>query len=173
MILSNTARIPWLASLLIATGLLNLAGTATAADSATAVETYTWSARLVALDTGARTVTVESLLVSDESRAEAAGLHAGDHATLTWSGITSAAGVRSVTRGPASEDAALTLPIEFVSTELDGRYVRFKVRVPASDLAAIESLGSGEWITAVSPQHAMAPERAVISIRPYNSVSTS
>lgn len=173
MIRTHLARTPWLSSLLIAMGMLSIAGAAQAADTGLNGDDYTWSARLVAVDSADRTATLESLVVDVDGLDNAADLHAGDHAVLAWSGITWAAGVRGVTPGMKSEYDGLTLPIEFVSTEMNDRYVRFKVRVPSTDIAALESLSSGEWVTATSPRHASSPDEAVISIRPYNAVSKS
>ena len=84
--------------------------------------------------------------------------------------IRTAAGVRRVTEGPAPKDDWLTLPVEFVCTELDGRYIRFSVPVPSDDLAKIASLSAGQWITATSPRRAARNEEAVVDVRPYNDV---
>ena len=111
---SVLARIPRVGSMLLATGVLAIAGIAPAATAATSdSDAYTWSARLVELDAAHRTVTVESLVVAVGGLENAAKLHAGDRAMLTWSGITSASGVRDITPGSRSEHDGLTLPIEF------------------------------------------------------------
>jgi hypothetical protein len=62
------------------------------------------------------------------------------------------------------------LPIEFVSTESDSRYVRFKVPVPSVDAARIEPLGPGAWVTAISPRRLGSFEEAVVAVRPYTDV---
>jgi len=67
-------------------------------------------------------------------------------------------------------DDWLTLPVVFVSTELDGRYIRFSVPVPSDDLAKVASLSPGQWITATSPRRATRNEEAVADMRPYNDV---
>ena len=130
---------------------------------------YTWSAELVAVDEQAQTVTVQSRLVSNPD-AEFASLDGGERVNLVWSGINTAAGVRRITKGAAPEEDRLTLPIEFVSAELDNQYVRFKVPVPSDDLAKIASLSSGQWVTGTSPQRAATWEEAVADLRPYNDV---
>ena len=154
--------------LLIGAGLLAMAAASpTLAD--TANDTYTWSAELVAVDENAGTVTVQSSLVGHPA-VDLDGLDGGDRVTLTWSGIRTAAGVRRVTEGPAPTDDWLTLPVEFVSTELDGRYIRFSVPVPSDDRAKVASLSPGQWITATSPRRAARNEEAVVDMRPYNDV---
>jgi hypothetical protein len=132
-------------------------------------DSYTWSAELVEVDQPAGTVTVQSRLVSNAD-VDFKSLDKGDRVTLTWSGINTAAGVRRVVQGDAPDGDALTLPIEFVSPELDERYVRFKVAVPSDDLARIASLQPGAWITATSPRRAEDFEEAVVDVRPYNDV---
>jgi len=134
-----------------------------------AKETYTWSAELVAVDEQARTVTVQSRLVSNPD-VEFVSLDGGDRVNLVWSGINTAAGVRRITKSAAPEEESLTLPIEFVSGELDNQYVRFKVPVPSDDLAKLASLSPGHWVTGTSPQRAATWEEAVADLRPYNDV---
>jgi hypothetical protein len=140
-----------------------------AASANAANDTYTWSAELVSIDEKARAVTVQSPLVSDVE-IDLGRLDRGDRVTLTWSGITTGAGIRRITDGAAPADDWLTLPIEFVSAEHDGRYVRFIVPVPSGDLAKLASLSPGQWITATSPRRANSHEEAVAEIRPYNDV---
>jgi hypothetical protein len=151
-------------------GLLAMAAAAPVAADDTAKDTYTWSAELVALDKEARTATVQARFVSDAD-VDFESLEAGDRVTLIWSGITTAAGVRRITNGAAPEDDRLTLPIEFVSTEMDNQYVRFKVPIPANDLAKVESLTPGQWITATTPYRAANWEGAVVKLRLYTDVS--
>ena len=132
-------------------------------------KSYTWSAELVALDEQARTLTVQSPLVS-EAVVDFDSFHGGDRLTLTWSGINTAAGVRRMTKGAADEGDQLTLPVEYVSSELDDRYVRFKVPVPSADLARLKTLQPGHYVTATSPRRASRWEEAVVDVRPYNDV---
>jgi hypothetical protein len=134
---------------------------------AKADETYTWSAELVAFDAASNTLTVKAPLVSNPERTNLAALHAGDRAVLTWSGLSTAAGVRAIERGDKSSFDRMTMPIEFVSSELEGRYVSFKVPIPAKDAAAIGKLTPGMYVTATSPLRAKSAADAVTSIRPY------
>ncbi len=139
-----------------------------AASSGKTGETYTWSAELVAFDAASNTVTVKAVLVSNPERTDLSVLHAGDHAVLTWSGLSTAAGVRAIERGNTSSFDRMTMPIEYVSSELDGRYVSFKVPIPAAGAAAIGNLRPGTYVTATSPLRAKSAVDAVTSIRPYS-----
>jgi hypothetical protein len=150
-------------------GVLALAVALPAFSGNAANDSYTWSAELVEVDQPAGTVTVQSRLVGN-AEVDFENLDKGDRVTLTWSGINTAAGVRRVVQGDAPDSDLLTLPIEFVSPELDERYVRFKVAVPSDDLAKIASLQPGSWITATSPRRANDFEEAVVDVRPYNDV---
>ena len=147
--------------------LLAMAAAPPASADDAADETYTWSAELVEVDAPARTVTVQARLVGN-AEVDFDALERGDRPTLTWSGINTAAGVRSIVDGRAPDDHRMTLPIEFVSAEHDRQYVRFKVAVPTDDLAKVASLQPGTWITATSPRRAARFEEAVADLRPYN-----
>src|SRR5689334_12704166 len=153
----------------VALGLLAMATAlpASAENATNQSDTYTWSAELIEVDQPDSTVTVQSRLVSDAD-VDFDALHEGDRVTLTWSGINTAAGVRGIARGNAPAADSLTLPIEFVSPQLDERYVRFKVAVPREDLTKLATLQPGSWVTATSRRHAKHFEEAVADLRPYN-----
>ena len=150
-------------------GLLAMAAALPASAGPAANDTYTWSAELVEVDEPARAVTVQSRLVGN-AEVDFDALEKGDRVTLTWSGINIAAGVRRIVDGEPPADDRLTLPIEFVSAEHDGQYVRFKVPVPSDDLTRLASLEPGTWVTATSPRRAEHFEEAVADLRPYNDV---
>lgn len=154
----------------VATGLVAMAAALPAIANGAANDTYTWSAELVAIDEPARTVTVQSRLVSNAD-VDFDAIENGERVTLTWSGINTAAGVRRIVDGAPSEDDRLTLPIELVSAERDNRYVRFKVLVPSDDVAKLAQLEPGEWITATSPRRGARFEEAVADMRPYTDVA--
>jgi hypothetical protein len=139
-----------------------LGASASRADEAAS---YTWSAELVAVDTAANTVTVKSRLV--EEAGKVADLEPGDAAMLTWTGLNIAAGIRALERGTKSSYDRMTMPVEYVSSELDGRYIVFEVPIPAGDAAAIQMLEPGAWVTATSPHLPKDKTEAVTSIRPY------
>jgi hypothetical protein len=172
----------WIAAIAVtlAAGVVALVGSRTAsgqADKASAASsdradtTYTWSAELVDFDAASNRITVRAMLVSNPEQTDLAALHAGDRAVLTWSGLSMAAGVRAVQRGSSSSFDRMTMPIEYVASELDGRYVSFKVPIPARDAAAIAKLTPGTHVTATSPLQAKSMEEAVTTIRPYNDPS--
>jgi hypothetical protein len=155
---------------LAAAAALTLAGTTAAAESNATNDSYSWSAELIGFDEQAGTMTVQARLVTEADAAALSSLDSGDRATLVWSGMNWAAGVRKLTQGAPAEGDYLTLPIEFVSTEVEDRYVRFKVPVPSGDRARIDALSEGSWVTAVSPRRATSYEEGVATVRPYNDV---
>jgi hypothetical protein len=124
---------------------------------------YSWSSELVAIDAAASTVTLKARVVTG-GRVES--LKPGDRATLVWSGSNWAAGVLAVKRAAPGAEDRLTLPIEFVAHAPDSQYVSFKVTVPRAELADIEKLGPGDWVTGISSRNPDAPE-AVADLRPY------
>lgn len=131
---------------------------------------FEWSAELVALDEATNTITVKSLIVGREMT-DWDAFDKGDRVVLTWSGITSATGVRYLSHEmPELENARLTMPVEFVSVTDDHRYVTYRVALPASEMANIKALETGAWITATSPYEADLDELLVESIRPYTAI---
>src|SRR5512142_2981906 len=118
------AAVAVLASVCMLLGASSLAaqsGNAAAEHSGKTAETYTWSAELVAFDAASNTLTVKAPLVSNPERTNLSALRKGDRAVLAWSGLSTAAGVRAVERGSTSSFDRMTMPIEFVSSELEGR----------------------------------------------------
>lgn len=91
---------------------------------------------------------------------------------LTWSGTSgSASGVRNLTHGISVAAGELfTMPVEFVSMEMDNRYVNFRVPVPRADVEKMRALSTGEWITATSSHELSDESDVVAAIRPYTSV---
>ena len=135
--------------------------------------TYTWSAQLVAFEAASNAVTVKAMLVSNPEKTDLSALHAGDDAVLTWTGLWTAAGVRAIERGNTSSFDRMTMPVEYVASELDGRYVSFKVPIPAKDAEKIARLSPGAYVTATSPLRAKSADEAVTAIRPYNDLSST
>ncbi len=140
------------------------------ASAAPAQQTYTWSADLVAYDAGSHTVTLRAMLFSDADAPDKSKLQAGDRVTLTWSGLSTGAGIRAIERGTNTKYDRMTMPVEFVSTEVDGRYVSFKVPVPMKDAEAVAKLKPGDYVTVTSPLKAKSPDDVVMAIRDYNDV---
>lgn len=168
----DMTRIGWRCSLLIVLGLLAMAGTQVAADdAASSSDTYTWSAELVAFDDMAKTATVQTRLVSHAEIEDLSGFSEGDQVMLKWSGAySSASGVRNVTRDTmVDEGDRFAMPVEFVSTQMDNRYITFKVPVPSRDVEKIKALEPGEWVTATSPHEPSDQTTAITQIHPYSS----
>lgn len=156
-------------SLVLAIGLMAVAGSPLAA--ADADGTYTWSAELVEFDDTATTATVQARMVSHSEVTDFSTFSQGDQIMLTWSGAySSASGVRNLTHETSVDEGELfTMPVEFVSMEMDNRYVNFKVPVPSGDVAKIKSLTPGTWVTVTSAHEPGDQAEAVAGIRPYNS----
>lgn len=157
----------WLA---LTAGLLALGTISSAASAETAgasTDSYTWSAELVSLDESAGTAVVKSRVVEHAEIDNLSDLDEGDRVTIVWSGLTWASGIRSIETGSV-ENERFALPAEFVSSEMDGQYVTFRVRIPSEDLPEIRSLSEGEWVTLTSPHQPSGWEEAVADARPYS-----
>ncbi len=146
---------------------------APAADSPKIAQQFSWSAELVSFDKASRMLTLKSRI---EDAAEVKGLdhlEKGDAVTLTWTGRSWGAGVRDITQGHERSAPAetLILPAEFVGTELDDRYVVYRLPIPAAAVAKIAALKPGQWVTAMSPRQSMDPQKAITQIHAYNEVS--
>ena len=163
------ARIIRTLSLTVGLGLVAVAGSPLAA--ADTDSTYSWSAEFVAFDDAAKTVTVQARIVSHSEIEDFSAFSKGDQIMLTWSGAYgSASGVRNLTHDTSVDEGELfAMPVEFVSMEMDNRYVNFKVPVPAGDVAKVKSLAPGKWVTVTSPHEPSDQAEAVAGIRPYNS----
>lgn len=159
-----------LSVLAVLSALLGTQSMAAGSDEAAADELYTWSAELVALDEANGTATVKSRVVNRADVGNLSELAEGDPMTIAWSGITWASGIRSITPGTEGEEDRFTLPAEFVSVEMDGMYVTFRVPVPSEAVGRIESVSPGEWVTLTSPHQPSGPAEAVVDVRPYNDV---
>lgn len=159
-------------ALLVAGGLLALNAASHADESASTMpDEYEWSAELVAFDAAERTLTAQARVEHHAEIENLAEFDAGDRLTLTWTGRFSAAGIRDLSPTRETSPDRLTMPVEFVSSEMDGQYINFRVPVPPADVAAIETLSPGDWIRGTSPRQATEWSDAVSTIRPYNDVS--
>ena len=172
MRISKTTPIRLASLAAVATLSLGIAGSAVMAATALAAEhgTYDWSARLVSFDQAAGTAVLESRV---EGHADIDGLDSfadGDRLTLVWTGRSWAAGIRDLARDPELSAETLSLPVEFVSSERDGEYINFRVKVPASAIGTIAAMEPGVRITGVSPKQATSFESGVMSMRHYNDV---
>lgn len=132
---------------------------------------YEWSGTLVSFDEAARTAVVQARI---ETYAKIDGLDrfsAGDRLILTWTGRNWAAGVRGLAADPELTPETLSLPVEFVSTEREGRYLNFRIPVPAGAVDAIAAMEPGTRVTGMSPRMATDWNTAVRSLRHYNDIS--
>ena len=136
---------------------------------AAGISAYTWFAELVAYDAPSHTATLKARVVAySDHPTDFSSLHAGDRAMLTWSGVETAVGIRSIEPGKKSSFDRMTLPIEYVSSDAQHEYVTFKVRIPAKDAGAIAKLKPGDYVTATSPLMADDAKTAVSAIGPYS-----
>lgn len=165
MSISNTTR-----NLVLSFTLAVAAASATGARAA-AAENYDWSAKLVSFDAAAGTAVLQERV---EAHADIAGLDGftdGDRLTLVWTGRSWAAGIRDLARDPELAPGALTLPVEFVSSESDGEYINFRIKVPASAIEKLAALDPGVRVRGESPRSGASFDDAVISLRHYNDVN--
>lgn len=131
---------------------------------------YEWSAELVSFDEATNTAVlrarVESYITIDalESFSE------GDRLILTWTGRSWAGGIRSLAKDPELTPETLSLPVEFVSTERDGKYIDFRIPIPESAVEAISDMEAGTRVTGISPRMATDWHSGVSSLRHYNDI---
>jgi hypothetical protein len=145
---------------------------AAGAPADTAIDgSYTWSAELVSVDETAGTTVVTSRVVDHADIGDLSTLAAGDRVIITWSGLNWASGIRGIARGSEAESDRFSMPAEFVSSEMDGRYISVRVPIPSEDVSQISASSPGEWVTLTSPHRPSSPKEAVIDIRPYNDAS--
>jgi hypothetical protein len=151
---------------------LGLAGAALGAASAYAAqaETYEWSASLVSFDAASGTAILQERV---EAHAAIDGLDdfaEGERLTLVWTGRSWAAGIRDLVRDSDLDPEVLALRVEFVSSERDGRYINFRVKLPADSVDRIAAIGPGARVTGVSPRAVASWDQSVIALRPYNEI---
>ena len=79
--------------------------------------------------------------------------------------------MRDIGRDLEYAEGTLTLPIEFVATDDENRYVTFRVPVPSDSFDKIAALEPGDRVTGISPKMAKSWDSAVLSARHYNDIS--
>jgi len=139
-------------------------------------DTYTWNGELVSLDTAAKTMTVKSRMAYQEAISELKHFKTGDRVWIVWSGIhDSSDAVRQVRRSETGRkiDETLVLPAELVSTEAPNQYITIRVKVPESQLSAINTVKPGEWVTVTSRHRPSTDDEAVVAVRPYAASPTT
>jgi hypothetical protein len=138
--------------------------------------TYTWSGELVSVDATAGTMTVKSRVAYQDAVSELKQFKPGEPVWVVWSGLRDYSdAVRQVRRFEANRkiDEDLVLPAELVSTEAPNQYVSLRVKVPASELAAIKAVKPGEWIIVTSRHRPSTDAEAVVTVKPYGSSVTT
>ena len=151
---------------------LSLSSYAVNAAEASAADTkpYEWSARLVSFDDATNTAVFRASVASHVKIDGIDSFEEGERLILTWSGRSWASGVRSLDKDPTLTPDTLSLPIEFVSSEGNGRYINFRVNVPESAVETISKFDRGMWVTGVSPRMAKDWNNGITSLRHYNDV---
>jgi len=154
---------------LAAAGAVLLSSTAASLSfAATSKDSYGWSGKLISFDPGAQTAVFQARI---ETHANIEGLDDfsdGERLILIWTGRSWAAGVRGLSANPKLEPAALSLPVEFVSTERDGQYVNFRIPVPDAAVDTIATFEPGVRVTGISPKMATDWDSGVSMLRHYN-----
>lgn len=131
---------------------------------------YEWSADLISFDDATSTAVFRANVVSHAKIDGLDSFKDGDRLTLIWSGHAWASGIRNLVRDPELAPDALSLPVEFVSSQSDGKYIDFRVFVPETAVEAISSIEPGMRVTGVSPRMATDWHDSLISLRHYNDV---
>lgn len=140
-----------------------------AEESATERKPYEWSAALISFDDATSTAVFRANVVS-HANIDLDRLKEGDRLILIWSGRAWANGVRSLARNPELTPDTLSLPVEFVSSRSDGKYIDFRTHIPESAVETISKLQAGMRVTGTSPRMATDWNNGIISLRPYNDV---
>lgn len=167
----TTARFSVLAAAAVCVSLAGLWPAAHAREAGFAPDDpYEWSAALVAYDAEAGTAVLRARVNSHAELGRPAEYSDGERLTLIWSGRSWASGVRSLERDPELTPTTLSLPVEFVSVEDDGRYLNFRIAVPDDVADAIADIEVGSYVTGTSPRMATYGDTAVYSLRHYNDV---
>ena len=155
---------------LVSLGLVFLAPFAARATMHGDHDVYEWSANLVSFDEATATAVFQARV---ETYANIEGLDDfsdGDRLILSWTGRSWAAGVRDLARDANLEEGTLALPVEFVSTEREGRYVNFRVPVPDAYLETIGAMEPGTRVTGVSPKTLADWGSSIGELRHYNDI---
>ena len=134
------------------------------------VDTYQWLGELVALDEGARSLTVTSRVVAPEGL-DVAGLEPGDPILITWSG--SEHGAQAISAVVADDGSGLSsrdhfrLRARFVAADATRQSLTFSVSGPSSELARLRATTQGTWATVTSPHRPAHGPAAVVTADAY------
>jgi hypothetical protein len=133
-------------------------------------ETYEWSANLISFDEAERSAVLQARVDTYRPIENLDEFAEGDQLILSWTGRFWASGIRGLARDPDLEPGTLALPVEFVSSERDGKYINFRIPVPADAVDAIADMDPGTRVTGTSPKMAMDWHEGVTMLRHYNDV---
>ena len=134
------------------------------------VDTYRWLGELVALDEGARALTVTSRVVAPDGL-DVAGLEPGDPILITWSG--SDHGAQAIAAVAPDDGAGLSpgdrfrLRARFVAADATRDSLTFSVSGPTSELARLRATLQGTWATVTSPHRPAHGPAAVVTVDAY------
>ena len=144
-----------------------LAAAHPAATFGAGVESYRWLGELVALDEGARTLTVTSRTATPAGP-DVAGLEPGDPILITWSG--SDHGAQAVSAVTPDDGTGLApgdrfrLRARFVAADAARDSLTFSVSGPASVLTPLRGTRPGTWATVSSPHRPAHGPAAVTAV---------
>ena len=134
------------------------------------VDTYRWLGELVALDEGARSLTVTSRVVAPAGL-DVADLEPGDPILITWSGSDHGAqGISAIARDDGSGLAMrdrFRLRARFVGADAARQSLTFSVSGPSSALAPLRATTQGTWATVTSPHRPAHGPAAVMTVDAY------
>ena len=134
------------------------------------VDTYKWLGELVALDEGARKLTVTSRVMAPGGL-DVAGLEPGDPILIKWSG--SDHGAQAIAAVAPDDGAGLTpgdrfrLRARFVAADAARQSLTFSVSGPSSELAPLRAAMQGTWATVTSPHRPAHGPAAVTAVDAY------
>lgn len=168
----NLSKLTKSASLVAVLSIVGAGASAQAAgnDPAGTVDSYEWSAQMVAFDEAANLLTLKARVASHSGITGLEDFSDGDRLTLVWSGRHWASGIRDIAADPNLDAEALRMPIEFVDADSDGRYVTFRVPVPEASKERISEIVPGSRVTGMSPRGDSDWNGSVVSLRHYNDV---
>lgn len=150
---------------------LGLAGFTATGAAAQEQETYDWSAVLMSFDEANHTAVMQARFEGRVDVEPFGRFEEGERLTLVWTGRRWAAGIRDLGPDPDVSAEALTLPVEFVSTAREGRYLNFRVQVPEDSVETLAALDIGARVTGISPKGRKDFADAILTLREYNDIS--
>ena len=134
------------------------------------VDTYKWLGELVALDEGARKLTVTSRVLAPGGL-DVAGIEPGDRILITWSGSDHGGqGIVAVAPDDGSGLAPgdrFRLRARFVAADAARQSLTFSVSGPSSELAPLRAAMQGTWATVTSPHRPAHGPAAVTTVDAY------